>query len=1168
MGFVHLHLHTQFSLLDGAIRLKDLFPLCREMGFPTVAMTDHGNMYGAVKFYEGASQHGVKPIIGCEVYVAPKLMSVREKKKPPFHLVLLAKNDEGYANLSRLVSLGFLEGFYVKPRIDREVLRKYSAGLIGMSACLSGEIAKMILAGKNDVAYERALEYKNIFEPDCYYLELQKNGLVEQDQVNEELLNISELAGIPVVATNDCHYLRRQDAKAHEVLMCIQTGKKLEDEKRMGLSTDQFYIKSIDEMYEQFAGLEFALENTEKIAAQCNVTIKMGEVLLPEYPAPGEESADEYLERMSRERLQVYLDKRKMAGTPVRDEAVYWTRIEYELGVIQKMGFSDYYLIVWDFIDYARRHDIPVGPGRGSGAGSLVAYAMGITRLDPIKFDLLFERFLNPDRVDMPDFDIDFCQRGRERIIEYVTRFYGKDRVSQIATYSSLNPKQAIRDVGRVLGMSFAGTDRITKLFPDGPQAAEISIEELLRDDHRIHDASEQDDVHRQLFAIASALEKLNRQAGVHAAGIVISKEPLLDVAPLWTGKNGEVVSQFAKEELEKIGLVKFDFLGLKTLTVIDEALRLIKANGKEPPDLEELPLDRKEVYDLISSGETAGIFQMESGGFRKLVRSLGPDRFSDIIAVLALYRPGPLAGGMVDSYVARKRGREAIEYGHALLEPVLQDTYGVIVYQEQVMRIASEIAGFSMSKADELRKAMSKKKKEKMSLLREEFLSGGLAKGHSKTFVTGLMNTLEKFGQYGFNKSHSAAYAFISYWTAFLKANYPVEFMAALMSLDKNNPEKMVTYLAECRRVGIRVRVPDINGSASDFGASGDEILFGLSGIKNVGESAVDGIIEERSANGPFKDFYGFCLRMDSQKVNKRVVEGLINAGGFDCFGRPRGELLEELDTTLALAQAEQRDRAVGQKSLFGVSPRKKRRKGPGGKQPVAALLPNFLDRRTLHAEKEAIGFYLSGHPLDCFLGILGQMTTHLLSDLDRASDGDKVVLAGVVRSVNERKQKRNNAMMAKFELEDRFGMVGVLAFSDVYETAREQVLGHDPILVHGTLLVQEEGTGEGAQRSLEVRAETIQQFTEVAAESTTGIHLKLKVDGDCRRNLALLRRVVDEHKGLIPVFLELKVPGKGLVYAKLDDSALLRLDEDALHAVTSIVGKDGLRFRVRNRA
>jgi DNA polymerase III subunit alpha len=1168
MSFVHLHMHTQFSLLDGAIRLADLFNRCVELGFTSVAMTDHGNMYGTIKFYEGARKAGLKPIIGCETYVAPNGRLERKKGKSPHHLVLLARNNEGLANLSRLVSLGFLEGFYVKPRIDREILTKYSKGLIGLSACLSGEIPRLLLAGKTDEAHKAALAYQEIFEPDSFYLEMQKNGMVEQDRVNEGLCELSEATGIPLVATNDCHYLRREDHEAHEVLMCIQTGKKLEDEKRMRLSTDQFYIKSEEEMYEQFKGHEQALENTVKIADACNISIKMGEFMLPEFPAPEGESTDSFLARMATENLTKHLEKLR-AGGGEPDPVLYQKRLEYELGVIQKMGFSDYYLIVWDFINQARKMGIAVGPGRGSGAGSLVAFTVGITKLDPIRFDLLFERFLNPARLDMPDFDIDFCKRKRDKIIEYVTQFYGKERVSQIATYSSLNPKAAVRDVGRVLGFSFKETDTITKLFPDGPEAAKTTIATQIQTNSKIRRISEQDDRHKKLFKIASALEKLNRQAGIHAAGVVIAREPLIDVAPLWTGKNGEVVCQYAKEELEKVGLVKFDFLGLKTLTVIDESINLIRRNDKTPPDLDELPLDLPEVYSLISSGQTHGVFQMESDGFRRLVRNLGPDRFDDIIAVLALYRPGPLGGGMVDTYVNRKHGLESIDYGHKLLEPVLKDTYGVIVYQEQVMRISSEIAGFNMSKADELRKAMAKKKIDKMAILRDEFIAGGLERGHSKTLLAKLMNTLEQFGEYGFNKSHSAAYAYISYWTAYLKANFPVEFMAALTSLDKNDPVKMVSNLAECRRMEIRVRVPHINKSDMDFTVSGDEILFGLSGIKNVGVTAVEAILKERDANGEFKDFYNFLVRVDSQRVNKRVVEGLVNAGAFDCFTRTRRTLLTNLDQTLSLAQSEQKDRAIGQKSLFAARPpasAQKKRKHDTASVPKSALYePDFIDRETLHAEKEAIGFYLSGHPLDGFLGIIGELTSHLISDVQELGNGTEVVVAGVVRSISEKQQKRGTGVMARIELEDRFGVITVMAFSTIYEPSRDIVQGREPIIIRGRVKAESaQDDDRPDRRTVELLADSISLFAEEAARSTRAISLDIRADTDCSKALLSLQKVVRTYQGSIPLQFQLEVPGRGRVRMQPHKDYCLRMHEDALQAISTLVGKHGIRFLV----
>ena len=1171
MGFVHLHLHTQYSLLDGAIRMKDLFKRVREMGMDTAAITDHGNMFGAVKFYDEAKKAGVKPIVGCEVYVAPEGRHVKQKGRSPYHLVLLAKNEQGYRNLSKLVSLGYLEGFYGKPRVDKELLKQLSGGLFGLSACLSGEVPVLIKEGKKEEAYQTALEYRSFFEPDSYYLELQKNGIPEQDLVNEELLNISELAKIPVVGTNDCHYLTKEHHLAHEVLVCIQTGKLLSDEKRMTFSTDQFYLKSPEEMYAQFKGLERALENTERIAAQCDARIPMGKTLLPKFPVPEGDTADAYLRRVAEAGLAEHLRRREEAGEKL-DADEYAKRLDYEMSVISRMGFSDYYLIVWDFIRHARENGIPVGPGRGSGAGSLVAFSVGITRLDPLKFDLLFERFLNPERIDMPDFDVDFCQRKRDKLIEYVTQTYGKDRVSQIITYSTLNPKAAIKDAGRVLGFQYDETDKLSKLIPEGPAAAKKTIRDHMKDDAKLRELANQDERHKQLIETACALEGLNRQAGVHAAGVVISKDPLIDVAPLCTGKEGEVITEYAKEDIEKIGLVKFDFLGLKTLTVIDDALSLIRKNGKQAPDLDSLPLDLPDVYELICTGETEGVFQMESPGFRKLVRQLRPDRFGDIIAVLALYRPGPLGGGMVDDYVMRKRGEQALAYPHPSLKPVLEETYGVIVYQEQVMRIACVVGGFPMSKADELRKAIGKKKEDKIKQLRQEFVAGGLRQGYPEALLSELMDNVEKFGQYGFNKSHSAAYAFISYWTAFLKARFPAEFMAALTSLDKDKPDKMVAKLADCRRMGLPVRVPDINKSDKEFSVAGEEILFGLAGIKNVGKTAVDAILEERAERGPFKDFLDFCVRVDGRRVNKRVFEGLINAGAFDCFGATRAQLLEDLDRNLALAQIEARNRNVGQKSLFGLAAMGGRKRKAGaepaapGAAPAAAGAAGaagngarpVLDKQTLFNEKEALGFYLSGHPLDMYGALPTTVATCPLISLAELGHGSSVSLVGVVSGLTEKKEKRGDGRMARFNLEDPTGVVSVMAFSRVYEPARELLAGQDPVLVKGTLVVEEQGDS----LNVLVKAESVQAFSGAAEKLIRWV--KVRVDGQTtdRERIHELWNAVQEHPGAIPVSLEVVVPGLGSVQVDPPAGVGVSLRDDAVQALCRVAGNEAVQF------
>jgi DNA polymerase-3 subunit alpha len=1167
MGFAHLHVHTQYSLLDGAIRLGDLLDRCQTMGYDAVAITDHGNMYGAVRFFLDARKKGIKPIVGCEVYIAPGSRLVKEKGPGPYHLVLLCKDSEGYHNLCKLVSYGFLDGFYGKPRVDKDLLRQHAGGLFALSACMSGEVATRVKEGNLDAARETALEYRDIFGEGNFFLEIQKNGIVLQDRVNSALVEISKETGIPLVATNDCHYLDKGDHVAHEALLCIQTGKTMADKDRMTMDTDQLYFKSPQEMEEQFADYPEALTNAARIAEECNVHIETGVTLLPAFPAPEGLTTDQYLEQLAREGLARRIDVSLKRGDPVAKPEVYEERLAFEMGVISRMGFSDYYLIVWDFIRKAKEMKVSVGPGRGSGAGSLVAYAVGITELDPLRFDLLFERFLNPDRVGLPDFDIDFCQRKRNLVIDYVSQFYGKDRVGQIVTYSTLNSKTAIRDVGRVLGLPYGELDRISKLFPEGPAAAKMTIPLHIKENADIAKAS-QEPRYEELFRIASALEKLNRQIGVHAAGVVISRDPLMDVLPLATGKNGEVISQYAKEELEQVGLVKFDFLGLKTLTVIEDTLALIASNGKEVPDLEALPLDIPQVYELLSTGDTTGIFQMESGGFQSMIRKLVPDRFEDIIAALALYRPGPLGSGMADQYVRRKRGQEKVDYLHPMLEPVLWDTYGVIIYQEQVMRIAVEIAGFTLSKADELRKAMGKKNEKKMAELSQQFVEGAIARGHADPFVRDLIAKLVEFGHYGFNKSHSAAYALISYWTGYLKAFYPVEFVTALMCSDKDKPDKMVNYLAECRRMKIHVGCPDINLSQLDFAPRGDRIVFGLSGIRNVGESAAVALLKEREKKGPYTDFQDFCLRLDSRKVNKRVVEWLIHAGAFDCFRCSRGKMLQDLDQTLALAQSEHKHRAMGQKSLFGLA---------GGTTPAAQIMreappeteacgqdetgTSLMDKETLYLEKEAVGFFVTSHPMDRYLSLLPRLCTHSTATIQEADADSRILIAGCVSALEERLTKKAKAKWGRFNLEDRLGMQAAVAFPDTYELASEPLHGRDPIVVDGHLQIEEEG--EVTSRTIMVRQ--VWPLAEAVREWTQSLRLEVSSQSCTEAWVDRLRQLVQSHPGTCPLTLWIRYPGRGTVRCSLPADTFVTLTEDLLAELVSLGGNEGIHAEIR---
>src|SRR5262245_25820766 len=872
-GFTHLHLHTQYSLLDGAIRVKDLFPKVHELGMDTVAVTDHGNMFGAIDLYSEAKAAGVKLIFGCETYVAATDRHDRTNRRN-FHLILLAKNDAGYKNLSYLNSMGYLEGFYYNPRIDKQLLREHSDGLVGLSACLGGEIAQTLEKNGVAAAEDVAQEYAAMFAPGDFYLELMPTPTPEQDTLNGELKRMSKKLGIPLVASNDCHYVNRNDATAHDVLMAIQTGKSLKDEKRLKHVVDSYYMKSPAEMEAAFKDCGEAIENTAAIAARCDVKLKLDQTYFPKYKVPDGETLDSYIEKLVAQGLERRFKEFGERGIAF-DADQYRERCKTELAVIQKMGFSGYFLIVWDFIRWAKENGIPVGPGRGSGAGSCVAYALRITDIDPIEFKLLFERFLNPERVSMPDFDVDFCMNRRDEVIKYVQDKYGADRVGQIATFHQLKARGVIRDIARVMEIPFAEADKLAKLVPEPVQGKSPPVREAIDATPELKQLYNESALHRELLDIAAALEGLNRHAGMHAAGVVIAEEPLYHYVPCFRGQNGEIVTQFAMKEVEKAGLVKYDFLGLKTLTVIQTAVKLI--NQQRPPgdelDIALIPKDDAEVYKMIGRGDTTGVFQLESSGFREMLKKLKPDCLEDIVAAGALYRPGPLEGGMVDDYIDRKHGRKKVEYPHPWLAPVLADTYGVIVYQEQVMQIAQVLAGYSLGGADLLRRAMGKKKKEEMDKQKALFLEGAAKQGVDGKVADQIFELMAFFAGYGFNRSHSAAYGWVTYQTAWLKHHYPHEFMAGLMSCDSDNIDNIVKFIAEARAMGLTVERPDVDESASDFTVAkrpsddGKVIRFGLGAVKGVGGSAVEAILESRASEGPFESIYDFCRRVDTQK-------------------------------------------------------------------------------------------------------------------------------------------------------------------------------------------------------------------------------------------------------------------------------------------------------------
>jgi DNA polymerase-3 subunit alpha len=1053
--FVHLHCHTEYSLLDGANKVDKLFDRIKALKQPAVAMTDHGNMFGAVEFYREAVSHGIKPIIGCEIYVAPT--SRFEKKgvdKGPKeynnHLILLAMNNEGYRNLCKLVSLGYMEGFYYKPRIDKDLLKDLNGGLIALSACLQGEVSQAINYGIYEKAKAAAETYAAIFG-DRYYIEIQDNKLAEQEKVNRQLVDLAKELSIPVVATNDCHYGERADFHAHDVLLCVQTGKTVTDDNRLKLETDELYLKSVEEMLHGFDYCPGAVERTLEIADRCNVEIEFGKYHFPTFTPPKEISLDDYLDELARQGLEERLD----GVTDEETRKGYYERLDYELDVIKRMKFPGYFLVVADFINYAKQHGIPVGPGRGSSAGSLVAYALRITDLDPIRHILLFERFLNPERRSMPDIDVDFCIRGRAQVIQYVKDKYGADRVAQIATFGTLKAKAAIRDVGRAIGMSFAETDAIAKLIPAPKQGFDYPLTEAMKMEPRLPEMMKGDPRVKTLIDHALRLEGLVRHASTHAAGVVLSNLPLVDHLPLFVDKEGGIVTQYDMSCVEKIGLVKFDFLGLKTLTLIHDCLKLIDVTRGEKIDINRLELNDKKTYRTLCNGNTTGVFQLESTGIREMTVKIRPNCFEDLVAILALYRPGPLDSGMAEEYIKRKHGKEKIKYLHPLLETILKDTYGVIVYQEQVMQIAQVLGGYTMGDADILRRAMGKKDPEEMAAQRERFVEGAKQKKIDEKKATEIFDQMETFARYGFNKSHSAAYALVSYQTAYLKTHYPVEFMAALMTSEMGDTDKVIKNLAECREKEIEVLAPDINESRSDFTPVGEKIRFGLAAVKNVGEKAVEVILQSRNQDGPFQSLFDFCRRVDMTAVNRRVIENLIKCGAYDSTQVSRARMLGALDEAMKVGQAHQRDQASNQIDIFGMLGMQTKNGPRAG--DVYAQVNEWSAQEHLAFEKEALGFYISGHPLDKYESALKRVTSGTIAALKEKATAGDVRLGGVVSALKLRNTKKGDRY-GNFNLEDKTGFIEVIAWPDTYRKCAELLGGDDPIFVKGRLEVGED--------------------------------------------------------------------------------------------------------------
>jgi DNA polymerase-3 subunit alpha len=1050
--FVHLHCHTDYSLLDGACDIKKLMGLVEGQNMPSVAMTDHGNLFGAVEFYNEANSRGIHPVIGCELYVSQQGHKTRAESDRYNHLVLLCETQEGYKNLIELVSTGYLDGFYYKPRVDKDLLARHAKGLIAMSACLRGDINEAILADRYENARQLANEYRDLFGKGGFFLEMQDHGLEQDKVILPQIRRMSAETGIPLVATNDAHYLTHDDVRAHEILLCIQTGKTMSDPNRMRFSTPDFYVKSRAEMMELFRETEDALDRTWDIAQRCHVKLEKVKDPFPRFDVPEGQTTDSYFAYVAREgfeKRRSRLEALRKRGRLKHDLPEYVERLEREIRMIQQMKFSGYFLIVWDFIRFSKEKGIPVGPGRGSAAGSLVGYAMEITDIDPLEYGLLFERFLNPERISMPDIDIDFCTNRRGEVIQYVTEKYGRDQVAQIITFGTLAAKAAIKDVGRVLDMTFAEVDRISKLVP---KQLNIKLEKAV-EDPELKDAAAREPRVREVLDISMKLEGVCRNAGMHAAGVVISSVPLRELVPIYVTNKQEIVTQYDMLGLEKLGLLKMDFLGLTTLTIVDAALKLVEKYRGERISIEDVPLDDAQTYDRIfSTGFTSGVFQFESSGMQDILRRYQPNRIEDLCALNALYRPGPIQGGMIPDFIDRKHGRKPIAYDLPELEEILSETYGVILYQEQVMEISNKLAGYSLGDADILRRAMGKKNAVEMAKQRERFVSGATERGLPARKTAKIFDLMEQFAGYGFNKSHSAAYAYLAYITAYLKTHYSVEFMSAVLTSEAGNTDKVVKYINECREMGIGVLPPDVNESDLNFTPAGGAIRFGLGAVKNVGQGAVEAIVTAREEHGRFSSIYDFCERVNLASVNRRVVESLIKAGALDSTAGNRAQLTEALDRALETGMRVSRDRALGQHGLFGELLGDQKIEYP------LVNLPDWTMEQKLAGEKEVLGIYVSGHPLDRFNDKLSDLATHFTDKLEDLEKNTPVALCGIVTSI-VRKTNREGKYWAALKIDDRRGTADAMVFANRYEELLPVLKEDSAVFLRAAVLPEEGG-------------------------------------------------------------------------------------------------------------
>lgn len=1136
--FVHLHLHTQYSLLDGACRIPEILSLAKQYKMYSLAITDHGSMFGAIDFYLEAQKCGIKPIIGCETYVAPGSRLDKTSAgidEASYHLILLCRNETGYQNLMKLVSIGYLEGFYYRPRIDKEILSKYCQGLIGMSACLKGEIPVLLQQKRFNDALKCADTYQNIFAKDNFYLEIQPNSIPEQKIVNDGLIKISKELHIPLVATNDVHYLTKERAASHEALLCIQTQTTLDDPNRMRFQTQEFYFTSPQEMKSFFKDIPEAVDNTELIASRCNLELDFSKVHLPKYTPPNGEDKEEFLLRLCENGIK----ERFGSSTPAIKE-----RLEHELKIIKHMGFISYFLIVWDFIHYAKSKGIPVGPGRGSAAGSLVSYLLGITDVDPLKYGLLFERFLNPERLGLPDIDIDFCYERRQEVIDYVTNKYGQENVAQVITFGTMAARAVVRDVGRVMAIAYADVDRIAKMIP--PEL-DMTLKKALESESELMNLYKNDPQITKLIDTALSLEGLNRHASVHAAGVVIADKPLDNYMPLFKTGDGQVTSGYSMGILEKIGLLKVDFLGLRNLTVIDQAVKLVKAMQGVDIDIEKLPLDDSKAYKLLASSLTMGVFQLESSGMRDLLKKLEPDRFEDLIALLALYRPGPIGSGMLDDFMRRKHNADLIRYEHPKLEPILKETYGIMVYQEQIMQIASTLAGFSLAQADILRKAMGKKIPEVMEKQRKNFITGCVKNNIRETLASKIFDFIEYFSGYGFNKSHSTAYALISYRTAYLKANFPVEFMTALLTSERDNTDKIVEYVNEAGRMGLSVLPPDINESECLFNIVDEKtIRFGLLAIKNVGRGAAESIVEARK-EGKFISLEDLCKHIDLRLANRKVLESLIKCGAMDSFKMPRAQMVSGLDMILESASRAQKEKAKGQLSFFdtGFSENGFQNKGINSIPHVK----EWPEPQLLSFEKDMLGFYVSGHPLARYAKQLKRFASSSLGRLHEHKDQDEIKIVGLIAKIKQTTTRARQEKMAILKLEDLEAEVEALVFPRAYQKISRYIQPNTVVMVYGVINLKED--------TPKVIVNDLFPFEEIY-KFITG--MKINLSGLRENVFESLKELLASYRGNTPIYLHLDTPAKSRVQLVVGEGLYVSPSEKLIEDLENLLGEERL--------